>query len=158
MRHAKIKKRNINPDTLYNSVTIAKLINYIMIDGKKTVAQEQIYSALEILAKKGNGDAIQLFEKAIQNVGPKVEVKAKRIGGANYQVPVEVKPERRSSLALRWIIEAARKKNNREFHSFAEKLAQELLDATQNQGEAIRKRDVTIKQAEANRAFGNFRW
>src|SRR5437868_12001980 len=109
MRHAKIKKRIIQPDTLYNSVTIAKLVNYIMMDGKKTVAQQQIYDALKALAAKG-GDAMELFDKAIQNVGPKVEVKAKRVGGANYQVPVEVKPERRMGLALRWIIEAARKR------------------------------------------------
>jgi len=158
MRHAKIKKRITPPDTLYNSVIIAKLINYIMMSGKKTVAQDQIYAALEVLAKKGNGDAMQLFDKAIQNVGPKVEVKARRIGGANYQVPVEVRPERRNSLALRWIIEAARKRSNREFHSFAEKLAAELYDAGQNLGEAVRKRDVMLKQAEANKAFGHFRW
>jgi len=158
MRHAKIKKRITPPDTLYNSVIIAKLINYIMMSGKKTVAQDQIYAALEVSAKKGNGDAMQLFDKAIQNVGPKVEVKARRIGGANYQVPVEVRPERRNSLALRWIIEAARKRSNREFHSFAEKLAAELFDAGQNLGEAVRKRDVMLKQAEANKAFGHFRW
>lgn len=158
MRHAKIKKRIIKPDTLYNSTIIAKLINYIMIDGKKTVAQDQIYAALTVLAQRGKGDAMQLFEKAVQNVGPKVEVKAKRIGGANYQVPVEVRPERRTGLALRWIIEAARKRPNKEFHTFAEKLASELFDATQNQGDAIRKRDVTLKQAEANKAFGHFRW
>jgi len=158
MRHAKIKKRITPPDTLYNSVIIAKLINYIMMSGKKTVAQDQIYAALEVLAKKGNGDAMQLFDKAIQNVGPKVEVKARRIGGANYQVPVEVRPERRNSLALRWIIEAARKRSNKEFHSFAEKLAAELFDAGQNLGEAVRKRDVMLKQAEANKAFGHFRW
>jgi small subunit ribosomal protein S7 len=158
MRHAKIKKRIINPDTIYNSAIIAKLINYIMIDGKKTVAQDQIYAALEVLAKKGNSDAMQLFDKAIQNVGPKVEVKARRIGGANYQVPVEVRPERRNSLALRWIIEAARKRSNKEYHSFAEKLSAELFDAGQNLGEAVRKRDVMLKQAEANKAFGHFRW
>jgi small subunit ribosomal protein S7 len=157
MRHAKIQKRIVQPDTIYNSALVAKLINYVMMDGKKTVAQEQIYKAFAILAEKGKGDAM-LFDKALQNVGPKVEVKARRIGGANYQVPVEVKPERRNSLALRWIIEAARKKSNREFHSFAEKLAQEFLDATQNTGEAVRKRDVTLKQAEANKAFGHFRW
>lgn len=158
MRHAKIQKRQINPDTMYNSVVVAKLINYIMIDGKKTVAQEQVYNALSKLAEKGNGEAMQLFDKALQNVGPKVEVKAKRIGGANYQVPVEVKAERRTALALRWIIEAARKRSNREYHSFAEKLAAELFDATQNLGDAIRKKEVALKQAEANKAFAHFRW
>ena len=158
MRHAKIKKRVTNPDTLYNSVIIAKLINYIMIDGKKTVAQEQVYKALKNLAEKGKSDALQLFDKAIQNVGPKVEVKARRIGGANYQVPIEVRPERKISLALRWIIESARKRSNKEYHSFAEKLAAELLDAVNNQGEAIRKKEVAMKQAEANKAFSTFRW
>lgn len=158
MRHAKIQKRQINPDTLYNSVVVAKLINYIMIDGKKTVAQDQVYAALNLLAQKGNGEAMQLFDKALQNVGPKVEVKAKRIGGANYQVPVEVRAERRTALALRWIIEAARKRPNREYHSFAEKLAAELFDATQNLGEAIKKKEMALRQAEANKAFGHFRW
>lgn len=158
MRHAKIQKRHINPDTLYNNMIVAKLINYIMIDGKKTIAQDQVYGALQLLASKGKGEAMELFEKAIQNVGPKVEVKAKRIGGANYQVPVEVRPERRTALALRWIIEAARKRSNREYRTFAEKLAVELLDATQNLGEAIRKKEVALKQAEANRAFSHFRW
>lgn len=158
MRHAKIQKRQINPDTIYNSTIIAKLINYIMIDGKKTIAQEQVYKALTILAEKGKGDALELFDKAIQNVGPKVEVKAKRIGGANYQVPIEVRPERKTALALRWIIEAARKRPNKDFHSFAAKLAGELLDASLGQGDAIRKKEVALKQAEANKAFAHFRW
>lgn len=158
MRHAKIQKRQINADTLYNSLVVAKLINYIMIDGKKTVAQEQVYNALSLLAEKGKGEAMELFDKAIQNVGPKVEVKAKRIGGANYQVPIEVRPERRTALALRWIIEAARKRPNREFRTFAHKLAAELFDATQNVGDAIRKKEVALKQAEANKAFSHFRW
>lgn len=158
MRHAKIQKRQINPDTIYNSVIVAKLINYIMIDGKKTIAQDNVYAALQLLAQKGNGDAMQLFDKALQNVGPKVEVKAKRIGGANYQVPIEVRAERRTALALRWIIEAARKKPNKEFRTFAEKLASELFDATQGVGEAIKKKEMALRQAEANKAFGHFRW
>ncbi|MGH7202962.1 MAG: 30S ribosomal protein S7, partial [Candidatus Levyibacteriota bacterium] len=128
-----------------------------MRDGKKTVAQAQVYGAFDVLSQKGE-DPLKAFDKAIQNVGPKVEVKARRVGGANYQVPVEVKHERKIALALRWIIEAARKRSNRDFHTFAEKLAAELLDATQNQGEAIRKRDIALKQAEANRAFAHFRW
>ncbi|HZE87520.1 MAG TPA: 30S ribosomal protein S7 [Methylomirabilota bacterium] len=157
MRHAKVQKRKIEPDTIYNSAIIAKLINYIMESGKKTIAQKQIYDALSLLGQKGD-EPLKLFEKALAQVGPKVEVKARRVGGANYQVPVEVKTERRTSLALRWIIEAARKRSNKEYHSFAEKLAAELWDASQNLGEAIRKRDVTLKQAEANKAFGHFRW
>lgn len=157
MRHAKVQKRQITPDTIYNSVVVAKLINYIMRDGKKTTAQAQVYNAFQILAEKGE-DPLKAFEKAVQNVGPKVEVKARRIGGANYQVPVEVRPERRTSLALRWIIEAARKRSNKEFHTFAEKLAAELNDAIQNQGEAVRKREIALKQADANKAFSSFRW
>lgn len=157
MRHAKIQKRIIPNDTIYNSYVVAKLINYIMIDGKKTVAQSQVYKAFDLLKEKGE-DPLKAFEKAVQNVGPKVEVKARRIGGANYQVPVEVRSERRMSLALRWIIESARKRPNKEYHTFAEKLAAELMDALQNQGEAIRKREIALKQAEANKAFGSFRW
>ena len=157
MRHAKVKKRIINPDTIYNNVQVAKLINYIMRDGKKTVAQTQIYDAFEILSQKGE-DPIKAFEKAIQNIGPKVEVKARRIGGANYQVPVEVRHERRMALALRWMIEAARKRPNKEFHTFSAKLAAEMMDAIQNQGEAVRKRELALRQAEANKAFGHFRW
>lgn len=164
MRHAKIEKRKIAPDTIYNSPVVAKLINYIMIDGKKTIAQTQVYEALRLLGEKaapagGQGDEpMKLFEKALQNVGPKVEVKAKRIGGANYQVPTEVRHERKTALALRWMIEAARKRSNKEYHSFAAKLCAELWDASQNLGEAVRKRDMALRQAEANKAFGHFRW
>lgn len=157
MRHAKVKKRQITPDTLYNNILVAKLINYIMRDGKKTVAQAQVYNAFTILTQKGE-EPVKAFEKAIQNIGPKVEVKARRIGGANYQVPVEVKHERRMALALRWMIDAARKRSNKEYHTFAEKLAAETLDAMQNQGEAIKKREIALRQAEANKAFSHFRW
>ncbi len=157
MRHAKVTKRVIAPDTIYNSFVVAKLINYIMIDGKKTIAQTQVYNAFKIIEAKGE-DPLKAFEKAMQNVGPKIEVKARRIGGANYQVPTEVRAERRMSLALRWIIEAARKRANKEYHTFAEKLAAELMDALQNQGEAVRKREIALKQAEANKAFSSFRW
>lgn len=157
MRHAKVKKRQIAPDTLYNNIMVAKLINYIMRDGKKAVAQAQVYNAFTILTQKGE-EPVKAFEKAIQNIGPKVEVKARRIGGANYQVPVEVKHERRMALALRWMIDAARKRSNREYHTFAEKLAAETLDAMQNQGEAIKKREIALRQAEANKAFSHFRW
>jgi small subunit ribosomal protein S7 len=157
MRHAKVEKRKLDPDTLYNNVFVAKLINYIMRDGKKTVAQAQVYGAFELLSQKGE-DPVKVFEKALQNVGPKVEIKARRVGGANYQVPVEVKHDRRMALALRWILEAARKRSNKEYHTFAEKLAVELFDALNNQGEAIRKRDITLRQADANKAFAHFRW
>jgi small subunit ribosomal protein S7 len=157
MRHAKVKKRITAPDTIYNNVSVSKLINYIMRDGKKTVAQAQVYSAFEILGQKGE-DPLKGFEKAIQNIGPKVEVKARRIGGANYQVPVEVKHERRMALALRWMIEAARKRPNKEYHTFGEKLAAEMLAAINNEGEAVKKREIALRQAEANKAFSHFRW
>jgi len=157
MRHAKVVKRQIDPDTIYNSNVVAKLINYVMRDGKKTTAQSQVYGAFTLLEQKGE-EPLKAFEKAMQNVGPKVEVKARRIGGANYQVPVEVRPERRMSLALRWLIEAARKRSNKEYHTFSEKLAAEITDAIANQGEAVRKREIALKQADANKAFSNFRW
>ncbi len=157
MRHAKVVKRKVNPDMIYSNQVVTKLINYIMRDGKKTVAQAQVYGAFELLSQKGE-EPIKVFEKAIQNVGPKVEVKARRVGGANYQVPVEVKHERRMSLALRWIIEASRKRSNKEYHTYAEKLAAELTAAAQNEGEAVRKRDLALRQADANKAFSNFRW
>lgn len=157
MRHKKVTKRITPPDTIYNNVTVAKLINYIMRSGKKTVAQTQVYNAFDILSKKGD-EPLKIFEKALAQVGPKIEVKARRVGGANYQVPIEVKPERRMSLALRWIIEAASKRSNKEYHTFSEKLAAEIWDATQNLGEAVRKRETALKQAEANRAFSSFRW
>jgi small subunit ribosomal protein S7 len=156
-RHAKIIKRKTDPDTIYNNIMVTKLINYIMRDGKKTVAQAQVYNAFKLLSEKGE-EPMKVFEKAVQNVGPKVEVKAKRVGGANYQVPVEVKHERRMALALRWIIDAARKRPSKEFHTFAEKLATELMAAMQNEGEAVRKREIALRQADANKAFSNFRW
>lgn len=157
MRHKKVTKRITQPDTIYNNVTVSKLINYIMRDGKKTVAQAQVYKAFSILAEKGE-DPLKIFEKAVVQVGPKVEVKARRVGGANYQVPVEVKVERRMSLALRWLIEAASKRSNKEYHTFAEKLASEISDAAANLGEAVKKRELALKQAEANKAFSSFRW
>jgi small subunit ribosomal protein S7 len=157
MRHKKVQKRIIAPDTIYNSPMVAKLINYIMQDGKKTIAQKQVYAAMELLGKKGE-EPLKVFEKALANVGPKVEVKARRIGGANYQVPIEVRFERRTALALRWMIDAARKRSNKEYHTFAEKLAAEINDGAQNLGEAVRKRDMALRQAEANKAFGSYRW
>ena len=150
-----IKKRKVEEDPVYGSILVAKLINNIMKDGKKTVAQSLIYDTFELLAK--NDDPLSLFEKAVQNVGPKTEIKARRVGGASYQIPLEVRGERRTALALRWIVEAARAKSNKNFHTFAEKLASEIMDAAANQGEAIRKRDNIHRMAEANKAFSHFR-
>lgn len=157
MRHKKVKKREIEADKLYKSKLVAKFINNLMIDGKKTVAQGLLYKAFDILSKKEK-EPLEVFEKALQTVSPRQEVKARRVGGANYQVPIEVRGERKISLAIRWIIEAARKKSNKDYHTFEEKLAIELLDASNNMGDAIKKRDTVHKMAEANRAFAHFRW
>lgn len=156
-RPGKIKKRILEPEPLYGSRLLTRFINRIMRDGKKQVAKKLVYRALEQIKKKDQ-DPLKIFETAIQNVGPRVEVRPRRIGGASYQVPMEVRGERRTSLAIRWLIEAAKKRPNREYHTFDQKLAAELLDASQNQGETIRKRDMVHRMAEANRAFSHFRW
>lgn len=157
MRHSRVtKKRKIEADVIYNSRIVAKLINNIMKDGKKTVAAGIVYKTFELLAKKE--EPLSLFEKAVQNVGPKTEIKARRVGGASYQIPLEVRGDRRTALALRWIVEAARAKSNKDFHTFAEKLASEVMDAAANQGEAIKKRDNVHRMAEANKAFSHFRF
>ena len=154
MRHKKAEKRQTPPDTIYNNRLVAKFINNMMHSGKKSVAQKEFYEALELIGK----DGLETFEKAIQNVGPKTEVRARRVGGANYQVPTEVRGERRISLAVRWILDAARKRPNTEYRTFAKKLAAELTDAGEGKGEAIKKRDTVLRMAEANRAFSHFRW
>ena len=162
MRHAHAsKKRKIEGDAVYNNVLVAKLANYIMKDGKKSVAQKIVYDMMEILAKNplaSSADgALNIFEKAVQNIGPKTEIKARRVGGASYQIPIEVRGDRRTALALRWIVDAARAKSNKDFHTFAEKLASEILAAAENQGEAVKKRDNVHRMADANKAFSHFR-
>lgn len=157
MRHKKVEKRIVEADKIYQNKLVAKFINKLMHDGKKSIAEKIMYKTLDILEKNG-GNPIEIFEKAIQNVGPKVEVRPRRVGGASYQVPAEVRGERRVSLAIRWILQSARAKSNKEFHTFQEKLAIEFQDAAQNQGAAIKKRDTVLKTAEANRAFSHFRW
>ena len=147
----------VDPDPMYGSLILAKFINRLMRDGKKTTAQRVVYSALDILESKGN-NPIELFEKALDNIGPKVEVKARRIGGAAYQVPTEVRGTRRQSLAIRWLLEAAEKRSNAEYKTFAEKLAAEIIDASKGEGEAMRKKEVAHRMAEANRAFASFKW
>ncbi len=151
------KKREVQPDAVYGNVLVEKFINRLMQDGKKTTAQRVVYGAFDILKSKGH-DPVKVFEMAIDMVGPKQEVKARRIGGAAYQVPSEVRGPRRVALAIRWILEAAKKRPNTEYKTFAEKLAQELLDVTNNLGEAIRKRDIAHRMAEANKAFAHFRF
>jgi small subunit ribosomal protein S7 len=154
-RKRDIQNKKIKPDPIFNNIAISKLTNMIMSDGKKSVAEKIVYEALEILSKKNNGEGLALMEKALQNVSPSVEVKSRRVGGSNYQVPVEVNLKRKQSLAMRWIIEAASKRNEK---SMKEKLAHELIDASENKGSAVKKREDVHKMAEANKAFAHYRW
>jgi len=153
----KIKNKNIvEPDIVYNSQKLSKFINNIMLNGKKETARKSVYKAFEIIKEKtGNPNPLEVFDTAIKNTGPLVEVRSRRIGGANYQVPREVRPERRTALAMRWIIDAARSKKGAPIH---EKLAEELILASKNEGAAIKKRDDTHKMAESNKAFAHFAW
>ncbi len=157
MRHKKAQRRVVVPDKIHNSILVTRLMNNLMVDGKKTIAQKIVYTAFEIIAKKEQ-QPLDVLEKAIQNIAPKVEVKARRVGGASYQVPIEVRSDRKMSLAIRWLLESTAKKSNKEFHTFAEKLATELMDAAVGQGEAMKKKEVMHRQAEANKAFASFRW
>lgn len=157
-RRGPVSKRKINEDPIYKSRLVSKLINRVMKDGKKTVAQKQVYKAFKIIKEKTNLDPLIVFNKALENVKPTMEVRPRRIGGAAYQVPMPVKGERRDSLAIRWLVLAARSRPNREYHTFAEKLAAELIDAFNNTGGAVKKKEDTHKMAEANKAFAHFRW
>ncbi len=156
-RTGKIKKVEIQPDPIYGNKLLARFINRVMRDGKKSAAQKQVYQALKMI-KTNNQDPLTVFQTAVQNIGPRFEVKARRVGGASYQVPSETRGERRISLAIRWLIAAANNRPNKQYHTFAEKLAAELQDAFNNTGEAVRKRDVAHRNAEANKAFSHFRW
>lgn len=156
-RRGKLKKRSATPDPVYGNKLLSRFINRVMRDGEKTVAQHQIYKALEMIKEK-NLDPLLVFQTAMNNVSPRMEVRPRRVGGASYQVPTEVRGDRKISLAIRWIILAAKSRSNKQFHTFAEKLAAEFLDAYNNAGEAIRKRDLMHRNAEANKAFSHFRW
>jgi small subunit ribosomal protein S7 len=153
----KIKNRNtVEPDITYNSLKLAKFINCIMLNGKKETARKSVYKAFEIIKENtGNPNPLEIFDTAIKNAGPLVEVRSRRIGGANYQVPREVRPERRTALAMRWIILAARGKKGA---PIAEKLAEELILASKNEGIAVKKKEDTHKMAESNKAFAHFAW
>jgi small subunit ribosomal protein S7 len=156
-RAGKIKKRQSNEDPLFGNKLLGKFINRIMRDGKKTVSQNMVYGALEMIKAK-DLDPLTVFQTAIQNVSPRLEVRPRRVGGASYQVPTEVRGERRISLSIRWIIMAANNRSNKQYHTFKEKLFAELMDAYNNTGEAIKKRDLMHRNAEANRAFAHFKW
>lgn len=153
MRGKQAVKRDINLDSKFNNFQIAKLINYIMRGGKKSVAQKIVYNSFDIISSKTKQDALEIFEKAIKNVGPSLEVRGRRIGGANYQIPYPVRTERRYALACRWLIDASQKRKGR---SMAERLAFEIMDAAEEQGEAYKKKVDTHRMAEANRAFAHF--
>jgi small subunit ribosomal protein S7 len=153
-RKGSAPQRSILPDPKHGSETIARFINMVMKSGKKSVAEKIVYGAMDVIDRKG-GNAVELVEKALDNVSPSVEVKSRRVGGATYQVPVEVRASRRSALAMRWLIESPRKRGE---NSMPNKLAGELLDASENRGGAIKKREETHRMAEANKAFAHYRW
>jgi|ERR671919_2721488 small subunit ribosomal protein S7 len=155
MRRAGAPKREVLPDPKYGSRLVAKFINIMMLRGKKSVAERIMYGALVTIEDRAKQEGLKIFKTAIENVKPAVEVKSRRVGGSTYQVPVEVRPERRTSLAMRWVIGSARRRPER---SMADKLAGELLDAANNRGTAVKKREDTHKMAEANKAFAHYRW
>lgn len=154
-RKGPVPKRQVLPDPVYNSTLITKLINQIMWDGKKSTAERICYGAFDMIEQRLNKDPMEVFEEAMKNITPIVEVRARRVGGANYQVPVEVRPERRQTLAIRWLIGYARKRGEK---TMAERLAGEIMDAANSAGGAVKKREDTHKMAEANKAFAHYRW
>ena len=157
-RKKRTEIRKINPDPLYHNIMVSRLINKVMISGKKDTAAKLVYKALEIIAKKTKNEPADVLNQAIDNIKPRVEVRPRRVGGAAYQVPALVRGRRQASLALKWLISAARKKPNKDFHTFYEKLAVEIMDAYNKAGGAFEKRQEVEKIAEANRAFSHLRW
>jgi len=154
-RRREVPKREVLPDPKFGSEQLTKFINMIMVSGKKSTAEKIIYGALDTIADKSGQESLELMEKALENVRPVVEVKSRRVGGATYQVPVEVRPSRRNTLAMRWLLDAARKRGEK---SMSAKLAGELMDASENRGSAVKKREDTHRMADANKAFSHYRW
>ncbi|MDD3931320.1 MAG: 30S ribosomal protein S7 [Clostridiaceae bacterium] len=154
-RKGHVPTRDVLPDPMYHDVRVTKLINNIMLDGKKGVAQKICYSAFDIIKERTGQDPLEVFNKALENVMPTLEVKARRVGGSNYQVPIEVRPERRQTLGLRWIVSTAKKRNER---TMRERLANELIDASNSTGGAFKKKEEIHRMADANRAFAHYRW
>ena len=154
-RRGNVPKREVLPDPLYNSVLVTKLVNSIMLDGKKGVAQKVVYGAFDIVKEKTDKEPLEVFNTAMDNIMPSLEVKARRVGGATYQVPMDVRPARRQTLGLRWLTNYARARSER---TMAERLANEIMDAANNTGSAVKKREDTHKMAESNKAFAHFRW
>lgn len=154
-RRHRAEKREIIPDPKFGDLVVTKFMNSIMYDGKKSVAEQIVYGALEIVETKLKSDPLQAFKQALDNVAPSIEVRSRRVGGATYQVPVEVRTERRQALAIRWLIQAARGRNDK---TMVDRLSAELIDASNNRGNAVKKREDTHRMAEANRAFSHYRW
>ena len=155
MRKRRAEKRDVLKDPIYNSKLVTKLINQIMLDGKKGTAQKILYEAFDIIKEKTGKDPMEVFEAAMENIMPSLEVKSRRVGGANYQVPIEVKGDRKQALGLRWLVNYARLRGG---HSMAENLANEIIDASEGTGAAVKKREDTHRMAEANKAFAHYRW
>ncbi len=154
-RRGGVQKRDVLPDPMYNSKVVTKLINQVMYDGKKGIAQSICYDAFDIIKEKTGREPLEVFEQAMENVMPMLETKARRVGGSNYQVPIEVRPERRQTLGLRWLVMFTRKRGER---TMAERLAAEIMDAANNTGASVKKREDTHKMAESNKAFAHYRW
>jgi small subunit ribosomal protein S7 len=154
-RKGPVTRRDVLPDPIYNSKLVTRLINRIMVDGKKGQAEKILYNAFDLVKERSGKDAMEVFDQSIKNIMPVLEVKARRVGGANYQVPIEVKPERRTTLGLRWLVKFARLRGEK---TMQERLANEILDASNNAGSAVKKREDTHKMAEANKAFAHYRW
>ena len=154
-RRGNVPKREILPDPIYGSVLVTKLVNSIMLDGKKGVAQKVVYGAFDIVKEKTGNDPLEVFTQAMENIMPSLEIKARRVGGATYQVPMDVRPARRQTLGLRWLTNYSRARGER---TMAERLANEIMDAANNTGSSVKKREDTHKMAEANKAFAHFRW
>ena len=154
-RKGPVAKRDVLPDPIYNSKLVTRLINRVMVDGKRGVAANIIYNSFDIIKESTGNDALEVFEQAMKNIMPVLEVKARRVGGSNYQVPVEVRPERRTTLGLRWIAQYSRSRGE---HTMTERLAREIMDAANETGASVKKREDTHKMADANRAFAHYRW
>ena len=157
-RSGKIKKKLPEPDIIYKNRMVTKLINKVMWAGRKSLAQKIVYSAFDLIKEKEGLDPLNTFDEALKNITPKVEVKARRVGGASYQVPTEVRGARKDSLAIRWLVDAARSKSNKEHRTMIKKLASEIVSASKGEGEAIRKKETMRKMADANKVFSHFRW
>ncbi|MBI2600670.1 30S ribosomal protein S7 [Candidatus Daviesbacteria bacterium] len=158
MRGKRVEKKILQPDPIFGSRLLHRFINKIMYDGKKSIAQNLVYKALEEIKEQTKQDPLSVFERAIQNISPRMEVRPRRVGGASYQVPVEVRGDRKEALAIRWLVTSARARLNSQYHSFSQKLAAEIMDAANNAGGAVKKKEDVQKVASANRAFSHFRW